>query len=305
MSSKKALLCSAETSKDRSLYDCSVVIPARWGSTRFPGKSLHLLAGRPLVQHVWERCLRARLATRVLIATDDRRIKNAVEAFGAEVVMTSKRHQSGTDRIAEVAAYLEKKGVASTHYINVQGDEPLIDARLIDRLVETMLHDPSVEMITAATPLKEESQRHDPNLVKVVLDRKGKALYFSRSAIPFQRDLHEEKSAVAPLLHLGIYGFRSDILRAFVGYRPSPLERCEKLEQLRALEYGISIRVLTTSHQALGVDTPEDARRIEGVMTKAIPITMRKKEKNSPRVKRPTSGASGSRNSSPAMRRKA
>lgn len=242
---------------------CIVVIPARWGSTRFPGKSLHLLAGHPLVQHVWQRCLRARLIQRVIIATDDQRIQTAAEAFGAEVVMTSKRHQSGTDRIAEVVTRLEKQKTAPTHIINVQGDEPLIDARLIDRLAKAMLQDSPVEMITAATPLKEEGQRQDPNFVKVVVSRHGEALYFSRSPIPFHRDAHDLKSAVIPLLHLGIYGFRRDILKRFVSFRPSPLERCEKLEQLRALENGIRIRVLTTSHQALGVDTPEDAKRVE------------------------------------------
>lgn len=245
---------------------CVVVIPARWGSTRFPGKALHCLAGRPLVQHVWERCLRARLVERVLIATDDRRIEAAAKNFGAEVMMTSKRHQSGTDRMAEVAEHLEKQKNRPTHFINVQGDEPLIDARLIDRLAKTMLEDLQIEMITAATPLREESQRHDPNLVKTVVSCQGNALYFSRSPIPFHRDAQDAKSAVSPLLHLGIYGFRRDILKAFVSHRPSPLERCEKLEQLRALEYGISIRVLTTSHQALGVDTPEDAKRMEAFM---------------------------------------
>lgn len=244
-----------------------IVIPARWGSTRFPGKSLHLIAGRPLVQHVWERCCRARLVARVIIATDDLRIKNTAEAFGAEVMMTSKNHESGTDRIAEVATLLEKEKNPSlplaTHFINVQGDEPLIDARLIDRLAQTMLNDPGVEMITAATPLEEEAHLNDPNIVKVVLSRQGNALYFSRSMIPFHRDAHDLKSAVTPLLHLGIYGFRSDILKAFVQYKASPLERCEKLEQLRALENGITIRVLSTSHRALGVDTPEDAQRLE------------------------------------------
>lgn len=256
----KSSVCSLSSNKQ-----CVVVIPARWGSTRFPGKSLHLIAGRPLVQHVWERCLRARFVERIIIATDDRRIQKATEAFGAEVVMTSKRHQSGTDRIAEAAQHLEKQKTPPTHFINVQGDEPLIDARLIDRLAKKMLEDPQVEMITAATPLKEEWQRNDPNLVKAVVNRQGNALYFSRSPIPFHRDTQDAKSAVVPLLHLGIYGFRNDILKRFVGYPPSPLERCEKLEQLRALENGISIRVLTTSHQALGVDTPEDAKRVEAL----------------------------------------
>lgn len=243
--------------------DCAIVIPARWGSTRFPGKALHLIAGRPLLQHVWERCLRVPSVKKIVIATDDRRIKTVAEHFGAEVMMTSKRHQSGTDRMAEVAEQLEKKRKKFTHFINVQGDEPLINVKLVDRIARTMLNDPKIEIITAATPLQEASQLLDSNLVKVVVNCHHNALYFSRAAIPFHRDLHDFKSAVKPLLHLGIYGFRRDILKAFVTYRPSPLERCEKLEQLRALEHGIMIRILTTSHRALGVDTPEDARRIE------------------------------------------
>lgn len=247
-----------------------VVIPARWGSTRFPGKMLHAIAGRPLIEHVWQRCCRARLVERVIIATDDQRIKTVAEGFGAEVVITSRQHQSGTDRIAEVARLLEKKQHASSpsHFINVQGDEPLLDAKLIDRLARALLHSPELEMITAATPLQEESQRHDPNIVKVVLNRQGNALYFSRSPIPFHRDANDKDSAVTPLLHLGIYGFRKDILKQFVRYRPSSLECCEKLEQLRALENGISIRVITTTERALGVDTLEDAKRIELLLRK-------------------------------------
>ena len=255
-------------SKKNLLSNVAIVIPARWGSTRFPGKLLHPLAGRPLLQHVWERCSRARLVKRVIIATDDQRIKTVAENFGAEVVMTSVCHQSGTDRIAEAAVWLEKNNQTHSHFINVQGDEPLIDARLIDRLAKTMLDDATVEIITAATPLAEEAQRNDPNIVKVVLNRRGNALYFSRSMIPYHRDAHDLASAVTPLLHLGIYGFRSDVLKQFVRHRPTPLERCEKLEQLRALEHGITIRVLTTTHRALGVDTLEDARCIESYFHK-------------------------------------
>jgi 3-deoxy-manno-octulosonate cytidylyltransferase (CMP-KDO synthetase) len=252
-------------SKNKS--SVALIIPARWGSTRFPGKLLHSMAGRPLLQHVWERCQKTRCIERIIIATDDQRIQEVAIAFGAEVIMTSVKHQSGTDRIAEAVKLLEKSGVTDfSHVINVQGDEPLIDARLIDRLAKTMLQDSKLEMITAATPLDNELHRNDSNVVKVVLDRQGKALYFSRSLIPYHRDAHDAKSAVCPLLHLGIYGFRKDILKQYVSYRPSSLERCEKLEQLRALEHGIKIHVLTTSHRALGVDTPEDARRVESLM---------------------------------------
>ncbi|MFI0348236.1 MAG: 3-deoxy-manno-octulosonate cytidylyltransferase [Chthoniobacterales bacterium] len=245
----------------------AIIIPARWGSTRFPGKLLHPIAGKPVLEHVWRRCLKSKLIKTVIIATDDKRIMTTAKKFGAEVMMSSKRHQSGTDRIAEVARLLEKKrdekNLGFTHFINVQGDEPLIDPKLIDRLARTMMKDTKVEMITAATPMKEGN--HDPNVVKVVLNRFGNALYFSRSMIPYHRDAHDSGSALAPLLHLGIYGFRADTLQQFVRFSPSPLERCEKLEQLRALEHGISIRVLTTSHKALGIDTPEDAERMEAL----------------------------------------
>lgn len=248
-----------------STSSIAVVIPARWGSTRFPGKLLHPIAGKPVLEHVWRRCIKAKLIKAVVIATDDKRIEVIAKKFGAEVMMTSKRHQSGTDRIAEVARLLEKKSEPSrfTHFINVQGDEPLIDPKLIDRLARTMIKDPKIEMITVATPMKEGDS--DTNIVKVVLNHRNDALYFSRSMIPYHRDKHDPASAVMPLLHLGIYGFRADILQQFVRFRPSPLECCEKLEQLRALEHGISIRVLTTTHKALGVDTPEDAERMEAL----------------------------------------
>ena len=249
-----------------SASSTAIIIPARWGSTRFPGKLLHPIAGKPVLEHVWRRCLKAKLIKAVIIATDDQRIAVTAKKFGAEVMMTSKRHQSGTDRIAEVAKVLEKKFTSAcfTHFINVQGDEPLIDPKLIDRLARTMMKDKKIEMITAATPMGEGN--HDFYVVKVVLNRRCDALYFSRSPIPCHRDAHDPVSAVAPLLHLGIYGFRADVLQQFVRFRPSPLERCEKLEQLRALEHGIAIRVLTTTHKALGVDTPEDAERIEAMM---------------------------------------
>lgn len=250
--------------KSKETSSIALVIPARWGSTRFPGKSLHPLAGKPLVQHVWERSLLARNIARVLIATDDKRIATAAKNFGAEVVMTSPEHPSGTDRIAEVAAKLR----SITHFINVQGDEPLIDPKLIERLATTLLRKPEIAMITAATPFEDRSEAENPNTVKVVLSRSGDALYFSRSLIPFHRDAHDPASRVAPLLHLGIYGYRRDILRKLVRLAPTPLEQSEKLEQLRALEHGIPIRVLETSHRGVGVDTPEDAIQVEKLIQK-------------------------------------
>ncbi len=240
----------------------ALVIPARWGSTRFPGKILHPIAGKPLVRHVWERCLLAKGISRVLVATDDKRIEKAAREFGAEVVMTSPDHPSGTDRIAEATAKL--RGI--THVINVQGDEPLIDPLLVENLASALRRDPSVGMITAATPFADPGEAEDPNCVKVVVSSKGDALYFSRSRIPFHRDASDAKSAVHPLLHLGLYGYRRDILRRLVRLAPTPLELCEKLEQLRALEHGIPIRVIMTEHRGIGVDTPSDVARVERLL---------------------------------------
>ncbi|MFZ0436368.1 MAG: 3-deoxy-manno-octulosonate cytidylyltransferase [Chthoniobacterales bacterium] len=242
----------------------ALVIPARWGSTRFPGKCLHLIAGKPLVQHVWERSLVAKKISEVLIATDDDRIAKAAREFGAEVVMTAADHPSGTDRIAEVASRL--RGV--THFINVQGDEPLIDPALIGDLAASLTRDPKIAMITAATPFRDPKEADDPNCVKVVTAASGDALYFSRSRIPFHRDSKDKSSAVAPMLHLGIYGYRRDILQKLVRFAPTPLEQCEKLEQLRALEHGIPIRVIRTDHRGIGVDTPADAIRVEKILKK-------------------------------------
>ncbi len=240
----------------------ALVIPARWGSTRFPGKCLHPIAGKPLVQHVWERSLQAKGIACVMIATDDDRIAEAALNFGAEVVMTSPEHPSGTDRIAETAARL--KGI--THFINVQGDEPMIDPLLIGSLAKALRSDPKICMITAATPFSDPKEADDPNCVKVVLGSNGDALYFSRSKIPYHRDAKDKASIVTPLLHLGIYGYRRDVLRKLVRLAPSPLEQCEKLEQLRALEHGIPIRVVLTTHRGVGVDTPADAVRVEKLM---------------------------------------
>jgi len=232
------------------------VIPARWASTRFPGKPLALLAGKPLVQHVWERCLQAKKLSRVIVATDDMRIAEAAFDFGAEVTLTSPKHPTGSDRLAEVAARLP--GVA--RIINVQGDEPTIDPRLIDRLVTEMERHPRAQMVTAATRFADEAAAANPNNVKVVADRLGNALYFSRSLIPFDRD----GTHSAPLLHhLGIYGYRRKFLLEFVKWKPTPLEQAEKLEQLRALEMGAKIRLIETAHRSIGVDTPEDLAAAE------------------------------------------
>ena len=238
------------------------IIPARWGSTRFPGKALHLIAGKPLLRHVWERCRRARKLDQLIIATDDFRIAEAAFDWGAEVAMTSANHASGTDRIAEVAAKLKQ----FAHIINIQGDEPLTDPKLIDRLVRTLQRDRKLEMITAAHPFADPREAESPHQVKVVLNRKGEALYFSRALIPFDR---ERASATQYFRHQGIYGYTRKLLLQFVRWTTSQLERAEALEQLRALENGVMIQVVMTGSGSPGVDTPEDAQTIEQLMMSA------------------------------------
>ncbi len=239
------------------------IIPARWGSTRFPGKALHPILGKPLVQHVWERCCEAKRISQVIVATDDMRIAEAAFGFGAEVALTSPRHPSGTDRLAEVARRL--RGVK--HIINVQGDEPAIDPRLIDRLVNALERDARLEMVTAACPFATAAEAANPNNVKVVTALDGRALYFSRSVIPFDRDAPQLSTLNPQLLwHLGLYGYRRKFLMKFVRWKPTPLEEREKLEQLRALEHGASIRVLVTRDHGVGVDTPDDVARAESVL---------------------------------------
>jgi len=229
------------------------VIPARWGSTRFPGKPLHPIAGKSLVEHVWDRCRACRNLSRVTIATDDDRIADAVRDFGGHATMTRDDHPSGTDRVAEVAESFPE----ATHILNIQGDEPLIDPELIDRLAADLLADPDLPMITAANPTVADAEGlDDPNVVKVVLDARGDALYFSRSLIPHPRN---RPDGLRWFRHKGIYGFRRDFLFDFVGWEPSLLERTEGLEQLRALENGGRIRVVITDDESPGVDTPEQA----------------------------------------------
>lgn len=237
----------------------AVVIPARWKSTRFPGKPLYLLAGKPLIQHVWERCSKAKNVSTVIVATDDMRIAQACFEFGAEVSVTSSKHPTGTDRIAEVAKRLQ----GYQNILNVQGDEPLIDPKLIDRLAGVLLADRKLKMVTAACPFRDRNDAASPNNVKVVTDLSGNALYFSRSPIPFERD---GKGNNPFFLHVGIYGYRRDLLLQFVKWKPTRLEQLEKLEQLRALEHGVQIRVVPTKAEGIGVDTPEDAFAVERLL---------------------------------------
>jgi 3-deoxy-manno-octulosonate cytidylyltransferase (CMP-KDO synthetase) len=237
----------------------AVVIPARYASTRLPGKPLHPIAGKPLIQHVWERCQRAKGIEKVIVATDDMRIAEAAFAFGAEVAMTSDKHRSGTDRVAEVA----KKLRGFTHLINVQGDEPLIDPAMVSKLATTMAKNSRIEMITAANPFASGDDVSNPNMVKVVLDREGNGLYFSRSPIPYVRG-----DGVKPAFyrHQGIYGYTTKFLLQFVKWKPGLLEQAESLEQLRALENGAKIRVILAKSAAVGVDTPEDVETVERIL---------------------------------------
>lgn len=236
------------------------ILPARWGSTRFPGKPLHLIAGKPLIQHVWERCKETELLSEILVATDDSRIVEAVAAFGGKAVMTSPDHPTGTDRLAEAA----KSHPEATHVLNIQGDEPLIDPKLIDQLAQALIDDPALHMVTAANPLDPADPAvSDPNVVKVVLKKNGHALYFSRSPLPYFRN---PVPGLPVLRHKGIYGYRRDFLETFVTWEPSPLELAESLEQLRALENGANIRVLPTADTSPGVDTPEQADEIEAIL---------------------------------------
>jgi 3-deoxy-manno-octulosonate cytidylyltransferase (CMP-KDO synthetase) len=238
------------------------IIPARWASTRFPGKALHLIAGKPLLRHVWERCRRAKKLDSVIIATDDMRIANAAFEWGAEVALTSGRHQSGTDRIAEVV----RKTTRFAFIVNIQGDEPLVDPSLINHLVEKLERDRRIDIITAANPFENAAEASSPHQVKVVLDLHGNALYFSRFAIPFPRN---GSAPVKYLRHQGIYGFRRSALLQFVKWKPAPLERAESLEQLRALENGVKVHVLVTKHGSPGVDTPQDAIALERKLARA------------------------------------
>jgi 3-deoxy-manno-octulosonate cytidylyltransferase (CMP-KDO synthetase) len=234
------------------------VIPARYDSSRFPGKALALLAGKPMVQHVVERARQAARVARVLVATDDERIRRAVEELGGEAVLTRREHRSGTERVAEVAAQ-----VAAPIYLNVQGDEPLIDPAALDELVGALEEDPAVEVATLATPLADLKDVMDPNIVKVVFDFEANALYFSRAPIPWMRDA---SAGPRHFKHRGVYAFRRKALLEFPTLPPGELERREQLEQLRWLENGWRIRVAETSHDAVSVDVPEDLARAEKLL---------------------------------------
>ena len=233
----------------------AAVIPARYGSTRFPGKPLALIAGKPMIQWTCEKAAASK-ADIVLVATDDERIKDAVESFGFQAIMTSPDHQSGTDRIAEAV-----KDIDAELIINLQGDEPMLPSSVINQLIDIMHSMPKIEMATVAVPANISSEEYqDPNTVKVVTDTKGKALYFSRSPLPYFRNTPQEATC---LFHWGIYAYRRSFLDQFIQWPQSDLEKIESLEQLRALENGASIQVAIAQDKALGVDTPEDIQKVE------------------------------------------
>lgn len=236
----------------------NVVIPARYASSRFPGKVLAPLCGKVMIQHVYERAV-ASDADDVFIAADDEKVLNAVNNFGGRCVMTSPDHQSGTDRIFEAVNALEEK---PDIIINVQGDEPLIPTSVINELIKVMEDNPDLPMATVAVKL-DRAYINDPNKVKVIFDAEHKAIYFSRAPIPFLRD---GGTAAQAYLHWGIYAYRFDALKKFVSLPPGRLENCEKLEQLRVLEAGMPIYVLISDLQSVGVDTPEDLLEAEKKM---------------------------------------
>ena len=231
------------------------VIPARFASTRFPGKPLLRQTGKFLIQHVYERAAQAATIRRVLVATDDDRIAGAVQSFGGEAVMTRADHPSGTDRVAEVAARLDCEIV-----VNVQGDEPELEPAYIDRLVRGLAGDAECGMATLACPFTAvpDGSPTDPNAVKVVFDARNRALYFSRSLVPYPRDSAMPDGTGPPYLHLGIYAYRRTVLTRLASLAPTTLERIERLEQLRALEHGIGIAVVMVERATVGIDTPED-----------------------------------------------
>ena len=235
------------------------IIPARFASTRFPGKPLAMLKGKPIIQSVYERVVNSGLFTSVCIATDDLAIIDAVKRFGGRAVLTSDKHQSGSNRIAEALQFFPKAELV----LNVQGDEPLIEKEPLQKLI-SVFEDREVQMASLMTPLQDLEMLTNPNIVKVITDRQNNALYFSRSAIPYNRD---NLSDVTYYRHIGVYAYLPDCLKKFVSLKQGKLERIEKLEQLRALENGISIKMVETSYQGIGIDTPADLATVEKLLS--------------------------------------
>jgi len=247
----------------------SAVIPARYGSSRFEGKPLAPILGKPMIQYVYEGVCQSKLIDEVLIATDDQRIMEVVRSFGGKALLTSPDHPTGTDRVAEVARNLRAEII-----VNVQGDEPLIKGRVIDQAIRPLLKDKELLLSTLMSRIEEVKDWLNPNIVKVVVNRQNEALYFSRSPIPLPRDLNVEKILSNPskgrellpkkvFKHIGVYVFRRNFLLRFSKMKPTPLEKLEKLEQLRALENGVRIKVVPVQYEPICVDIPEDIQKVE------------------------------------------
>jgi len=239
-----------------------IVIPARYGSTRLPGKPLVSLSGKPMIQRVYEQAKKAKTAGRVIVATDDQRIVKAVEGFGGEARMTRTDHRTGTERIAEVAAHTEGEV-----FVNVQGDEPLLDPVAVDTAVNSLLEEPAAVIATVAVLIRTPADIMDPNVVKTVLDFEDHAIYFSRAPIPWVRD-SAHKTHARHLKHLGLYVFQREALLEYPTLPQGELERLEQLEQLRWMENGWKIRVAEVEHDAISVDVPDDVARVEGLLAK-------------------------------------
>lgn len=249
-----------------AVVDFKIVIPARYASNRFPGKPLEIICGKPMLQHVWERGIQAG-ADEVLIATDDDRIRIAAEAFGAQVMMTSTEHDSGSDRIAEVIS--KKNWSDDTIIVNLQGDEPLTPPSLLTQVATDLSLHKDADMTTLCAKIDNYEDLDDPNVVKVVHDNRNFALYFSRASIPFIRDRDPDEAPTYALRHLGIYGYRAEFLKRYTSMSMGRLEEIECLEQLRALRHGAKIYVAhAVEAPGLGVDVPEDLERVEAIMCK-------------------------------------
>ena len=239
-----------------------IVIPARYGSTRVPGKPLVQLGGKSMIERVYERAKKAKTAQKVIVATDDERIVKAVEGFGGEARMTRSDHRTGTERIAEVAAHTDGEV-----FVNVQGDEPLLDPTAVDTAVAALMEEPAAAIATVAVPIRTPADIMDPNVVKTVLDFDDNALYFSRAPIPWVRDA-AHKIHAKHLKHLGLYVFQKDALLEYPTLPQGELERIEQLEQLRWMENGWKIRVAEVEHDAVSVDVPEDVAKVEALLAK-------------------------------------
>jgi len=241
--------------------NCIGIIPARYASTRFEGKVLATLLGKPLIQHVWEQAKKSKLLDDLIIACDDERIEEKAKEFGAKVMLTSRDHISGTDRLTEIVQPLDVKVV-----VNIQGDEPLVHFTMIDDVARTLLENPDCVMATVIKPISNLKEVKDPNVVKVVVDRNGFALYFSRSQIPYPRD---NEATAGYYKHIGLYSYTKDFLFTFKNLPESSLEKTERLEQLRVLDAGFKIKTVQTEFDTVGVDTPEDLKKVEAILLKA------------------------------------